>query len=60
MVHLAISKVGMKLVEAEILRKGNDKVLNDLEEGVIIQKCDTKEILFQNIASRKILQKSRK
>ena len=34
--HLIITKVGMIYVEAEILRTGNEELLNNLEEGVII------------------------
>ena len=35
-VHAIMSLVGMLYVEADILRNGNDKLLNDLKEGVII------------------------
>ena len=34
--HLIITKVGMIYVEAEILRTGNEELLNNLEEGVVI------------------------
>ena len=34
--HIAITNCGMIAVEAEILRQGNDELLNDLEEGIII------------------------
>ena len=34
--HICITKVGMIFVEAEILRQGNEELLNNLEEGVII------------------------
>ena len=33
---MAMNKFGMYLVEAEILRNGNEKLLNNLEEGIII------------------------
>ena len=35
-IHMAITKFGMYLIEAEILRNGNEKLLNNLEEGVVI------------------------
>ena len=52
--HICITKVGMIFVEAEILREGNEQLLNDLEEGVVIQHLDTHEILFVNKAAKKI------
>ena len=36
MLHVIITKVGMIYVEAEILRTGNEELLNSLEEGVVI------------------------
>ena len=35
-VHVIITKVGMIYADAEILRTGNEELLNNLEEGVII------------------------
>ena len=35
-VHMAITKFGLYLIEAEILRNGNEHLLNNLEEGVLI------------------------
>lgn len=34
--HLIITKVGMIFVDAEVLREGNEQLLNNLDEGVII------------------------
>ena len=34
--HLVITKVGFIYVESEILREGNEQLLNNLEEGVMI------------------------
>ena len=36
----------MIAVEAEILRSGNEQLLNNLEEGVIIQREEGPEIVF--------------
>ena len=49
--YLAINKIGMIVIESEILREGNENLLNNLDEGVIIQQEDSKEILFQNTAA---------
>lgn len=35
--HVILTFFGMYFVEAEILRQGNDQILDDLEEGVIIK-----------------------
>ena len=35
-IHLIITKVGMLYAETEVLRSGNDQLLDNLEEGVII------------------------
>ena len=34
--HLVITKTGFIYVESEILREGNEQLLNNLEEGVMI------------------------
>ena len=34
--HLVIKKTGFIYVESEILREGNEQLLNNLEEGVLI------------------------
>ena len=52
--HLTITKVGMIFVEAEILREGNESLLNELEEGVIIQDLETKKTIFMNKAVSKL------
>ena len=47
-VHLIITKVGKIFVESEVLREGNEQLLNNLDEGVVIIDEDSKDILFQN------------
>ena len=42
----------MIYVEAEILRTGNKQLLDNLEEGVIIQEKDTHEIIFMNRSAK--------
>ena len=52
--HLVISKVGLIFIDAEILRAGNEQLLDELEEGVIILQAETKEIVFHNNAANQI------
>ena len=51
---MTITKVGMIFVDAEILRAGNEQILNELEEGVIILQAESKEIVFSNNAANRI------
>ena len=48
--HLVITQVGLIFVEAEILHIGNEQLLNNFEEGIIIYSQDTREALFANKA----------
>lgn len=52
-VHAIVSFVGMLYVEASILRNGNEKLLNDLKEAVIIIDQETGLVLFVNQAAKK-------
>ena len=52
--HLVITSVGLIFVESDILRNGNEELLNSLEEGVIIQTEDTHEVVFINEVGKKI------
>ena len=47
-IQLCITKVGMIFVEAELLRTGNEQLLNQLDEGVIVLESESKEIVFAN------------
>ena len=55
LMHILFNKMGLLFVDSEILRTGNDQLLNDLEEGVIILKEDSKKVLFVNKAASKLL-----
>ena len=52
--RMCFVQVGMYYVEAEILRIGNDSLLDSLEEGVIIQNEQTREIIYINQAATKV------
>ena len=50
-VHLCITKAGFLFIEAELLRGGNEQVLDGLEEGVVIIGEKEKDILYYNNAA---------
>ena len=52
--HVIIKSAGLLFVEAEILRYGNENILDSLQEGVIILSEDTNEMYYQNRAARNI------
>ena len=49
--HWVITKMGFLYIEAEVLRSGNDQLLDNLEEGVIIVEETTNDILYYNNAA---------
>ena len=51
LMHILFNKMGLLFVDTEILRTGNDQLLNDLQEGVIILNEESKKILFVNQAA---------
>lgn len=55
LMHILFNKMGLLFVDSEILRTGNDQLLNELEEGVIILNEDSKKVLFVNQAATKLL-----
>ena len=50
-IHLCITKAGFVFIESEIIRGGNEQVLDGLEEGVVIIGEAEKEILYYNDAA---------
>ena len=50
-IHLIITKVGMLYAETEVLRSGNDALLENLVEGVVIFDENDKEIIYNNLNS---------
>ena len=47
-----IKKTGFIYVESEILREGNEQLLNNLEEGVMIFEEHSLKLVFKNEAAR--------
>ena len=54
--HVVITSAGLLFVEAEILRCGNDHILDSLQEGVIIMSIDSSEVHYLNRAARNLNQ----
>ena len=52
--HVIITAAGLLFVEAEILRCGNEHILDSLQEGVIILSEDNNEVHYLNRAARNI------
>ena len=54
MSHLVISAAGFLYVEAEILRKGNEELLDSLDEGlIIVEKEKIEDVIFLNKSAKK-------
>ena len=54
LIHLCISQVGLYYVQSEILRIGNEQLLDNLEEGVVIQNEENLDIIFINQAAKQL------
>ena len=53
MCHMVINAVGLMFVEADILRTGNELLMNDLKEGVIIVDQESGLVKFVNNAAKR-------
>lgn len=53
LVHITMTQVGLKFVESETLRVGNEGILNNLNEGVVILQDKSYKVLFANKAAEK-------
>ena len=56
-IHLVVTKWGLIYIDSELLREGNQQLLDNLEEGVIILDETNLDILFKNKAATRILLK---
>lgn len=50
-IHGLTNKLGFLVIEIDVLREGNDQLLNNLEEGVIIVEENCSEVCFINSAA---------
>ena len=55
MVHAVMNKLAFVFIEVEVIREGNDELLNSLEEGVIIVEDDCSEVCFLNSAAQHLM-----
>lgn len=49
--HLIITKIGFIFVRGEILSHGNDVLLDNLDEGVVIFQENKKDVVFLNASA---------
>ena len=54
--HLIMTKVGMIYVYAEILRQGNEQLLDNFDEGILIYAEETSDLIFANKAVKNLIQ----
>ena len=52
--HLIFTKIGWLYVEVEVLAQGNEQLLNNFDEGVIILNEASHEVMFANDAAKRI------
>ena len=53
-IHLIYTQLGFSHLGAEISRKGNEQLLHNLEEGVIILEEDFQSVLFVNKSAKQL------
>ena len=56
MLYFIMSWIGHMYVEAEIPRQSNERLLNNLKEGVFIVGEDQRKIMFTNTVAKRISQ----
>ena len=54
--HLIVTKIGMIYVSAEILRQGNEQLLDNFDEGILIYAEETSDLIFANKAVKNLIQ----
>ena len=52
MIHICTTYIGKLFVEVGMLRTGNEALLNNLSEGLVIVDREDKSILFANDAAK--------
>ena len=51
-VYIVMNYLGLLYVKSEILRKGNESILNDSKDGIIIMDQATEMVMFINTAAK--------
>ena len=54
LIHLVVTSVGMTLVNAQILNEGNEQLLNNSDQGILIFDQISEELMFANKAVSKL------
>ena len=54
LIHLVVTSVGMTLVNAQILNEGNEQLLNNSDQGILIFDQHSEELMFANKAVSKL------
>lgn len=54
LVHLLVTKLGFIFVRGEILSHGNDILLDNLDEGVVIFQENKKDVVFVNASAQRL------
>ena len=49
-IHIIITKVGMLYADTEVLRSGNNQLLDDLDEGIVLFDEKEKGIIYHNLS----------
>lgn len=54
LVHLAVTKIGLAIVNYKILDLGNKELLNNLDQALVILDGETREEIFVNTSTAKL------
>ena len=54
LIHFVITSVGLLFVSSEMTREGNEDILNNLKESVILAEQGTGKIVFANTSAKRL------
>ena len=50
-IHWIVTKTGFLYIDAGVLHHGNEHILDNLEEGIVILEQDSKAVMYYNVAA---------
>ena len=50
-IHWIVTKTGFLYIDAEVHHHGNEHILDNLEEGIVILEQDSKAVMYYNVAA---------
>ena len=50
-IHWIVTKTGFLYIDAEVLHHGNEHILDNLEEGIVILEQESKAVMYYNVAA---------